>query len=253
MTTHTVKILTYNVHKGLSAGNQRLVLHEIKEALGEVGADIIFLQEIQGEHCKRASQFDNWPSVSQFEFLADKLWPHHVYGKNAIYDDGHHGNAILSKYPFQRWENINVSVMRSASRSLLHGVIELPGSEQPLHIVCVHLGLLQLERDRQLRTLVSRIESHIPHHEPLIIAGDFNDWRGWADRHFSEDLGVREAFKDATGKHAKTFPARLPMLRMDRIYSRGLEVIDCQLLRGHPWHKLSDHTPLASKFTMTID
>ncbi len=36
---------------------------------------------------------------SQFAFLADEIWPHFAYGKNAIYSAGHHGNAILSKHP----------------------------------------------------------------------------------------------------------------------------------------------------------
>ena len=113
-----IKILTYNIHKGFNASNRRFVLHEMKDALREINADIVFLQEIQGEHRHKQNRISDWPDTSQFEFLADQVWQHHAYGKNAIYKSGHHGNAILSKYPFVEWENINVSLMKNASRSL---------------------------------------------------------------------------------------------------------------------------------------
>lgn len=208
----------------------------------------MFLQEIQGERNISGNRFDNWPTNSQFEYLADSIWHHYAYGKNAIYRSGHHGNAILSKYPFIEWENIDVSFMASASRSLLHGTIIVPETRQKLHVICVHLGLFGMERDKQLATLVRRINSHVPHDEPLVIAGDFNDWRGYAERHLNNDLGVSEVFRTLQGGHARTFPALLPMLRMDRIYSRGLEVIACEQLHGHPWRRLSDHIPLMAEF-----
>ena len=40
----------------------------------------------------------------------------------------------------------------------------------------------------------------------------------------------------------------MPVLKMDRIYSRGLEIIDTRHLKGHKWRKLSDHTPLYAEF-----
>ena len=246
----SIKVLTYNIHKGFSTSNLRFILHDVKDSLRHVNSDVVFLQEIHGERTISKNRFDDWPNNKQFEFLADEVWPHHAYGKNAIYRSGHHGNAILSKYPFIEWENIDVSFMKSASRSLLHGIIQMPGTEQKIHIICVHLGLFGRERDSQLSTLVKRINSHVPFDEPLIIAGDFNDWRKRAERHLHHDLGVNEAFKTSHGAHARSFPAWLPMLSMDRIYYRGLEVVDCFRLHGQPWSRLSDHTPLLAEFRL---
>ncbi len=248
MTDSVIKVLTYNIHKGFSAGNLRFVLHEIKDSLRDIDADVVFLQEVYGEQKISKNRFDDWPNNRQFEFLADEVWQHHAYGKNAIYKSGHHGNAILSKYPFISWENIDVAYMRSASRSLLHGTIEMPGSKKKIHIICVHLGLFGSERERQLETLVKRIGSHVPSDEPLIIAGDFNDWRGRAEHYLHYDLGVTEVFKSTLGSYARTFPAWFPMLSMDRIYCRGLEVINCSRLNGEPWQRMSDHTPLLTEF-----
>ena len=245
-----IKILTYNIHKGFSVGNRRFILHDIKEALRKIDADIVFLQEIQGEHLIKQKKVANWPDNNQFEFLADQIWDHHAYGKNAIYKQGHHGNAILSKYPFIEWENINVSPIRSASRSLLHGTIQLPDTNQKIHVICVHLGLFDVEREKQLSVLSQRINSHVPKDEPLIIAGDFNDWMGRAEKHMNMDLDLFEVFKLTTGRHARSFPAWMPTLTMDRIYCRGLEAIHCQRLHKAPWRKLSDHTPLLASFAL---
>jgi endonuclease/exonuclease/phosphatase family metal-dependent hydrolase len=248
----TINVLTYNIHKGFSVANRRFILHEIKESLRQINSDIVFLQEIQGEHQVRKYKVDGWPNDSQFEFLADQVWQHHAYGKNAIYKSGHHGNAILSKHPFIEWENINVSPIKTASRSLLHGTIEVAvaGSLQKIHVICVHLGLLGREREKQLSTLSKRINSHVPHNEPLILAGDFNDWLGKAEKHLCHELNLEEIFKKTTGHHARSFPAWLPALNMDRIYFRGLTPLKCERLHNAHWKRLSDHTPLIASFTL---
>lgn len=240
--------MTYNIHKGFTTGKLRFILHDIKESLRHIDADVVFLQEIHGECDVTNDRFYGWPNNKHFEFLADQVWDHHAYGKNAIYRSGHHGNAILSKYPFIDWENIDVSTMQRASRSLLHGIVQLPHSNQKIHIICVHLGLFERERERQMAALVSRIGTHIPDDEPMIIAGDFNDWRGRAEHYLHHGLGVREVFKNTHGAYARTFPAWFPVLSMDRIYFRGLEVVDCSHLNGRPWRMMSDHTPLLAEF-----
>lgn len=246
-----LRILTYNIHKGFSVGKIRFVLHEIKTALQTIRPDLVFLQEIQGEHSHHQQRIAQWPEESQFEFLADQLWPHYAYGKNAVYRKGHHGNAFLSKYPIIGWENIDVSLQLRASRSLLHSVIEIPETGQRIHTICIHLGLFKKEREQQLITLCQRIQSHVPEDEPLIIAGDFNDWRQQAEHHLESDLGLKEIFKTLHGYHAKTFPAWQPTLAVDRIYYRGLKPEWCKTLHTEPWHKLSDHVPLYAELALS--
>jgi endonuclease/exonuclease/phosphatase family metal-dependent hydrolase len=245
-----LKVLTYNIHKGFNPGNRRFVLHQMKEALSQAGADLLFLQEMQGEHKQREKEIENWPELSQFEFIAEGIWPFYIYGKNAVYRTGHHGNAILSRFPFVSWENINVSPFPWASRSMLHGVIQTPKDGTEVHIVCIHFGLTASERRAQLDRLSERIDQHVPHHAPLIVAGDFNDWLSQASRHFQQHLGLREVFRVTHGGYARTFPSWMPILPMDRIYFRGLTPVSCERLASSPWRMLSDHAPLAAAFTL---
>lgn len=249
VTQTTLNILTYNIHKGFSSTGARYVLHQIKESIDHINPHVVFLQEIQGEHKKHEKKHGNWVKEHQAEFLANGPWGHFVYGKNAIYDHGHHGNAILSKFPFIVWENINVSFHQKASRSLLHGIIHVPGAPN-VHVICIHLGLFKLERDKQLAILCDRIQSHVPENEPLIIAGDFNDWTQRAEHYLESHLQLNEAFKVLTGKHAKSFPIWRPTLQVDRVYFRGVNVKNCERLNQMPWRRLSDHAPLHVEFTL---
>jgi endonuclease/exonuclease/phosphatase family metal-dependent hydrolase len=247
-----IRVLTYNIHKGYRSGNRRFVLESMRTRIAETGADLVFLQEIHGRKAvgKQADKDVSYPDRPHFEYLADQSWPHYAYGRNAIYRKGDHGNAILSKFPFVRWENINVALFPRASRSILHGVIEIPESGFRLHTLCVHLGLFEQERRGQLQVLSERIESHIPRDEPLIIAGDFNDWRRRAERHLHASLGVDELFMELEGQHVRTFPIWQPLLAMDRIYYRGVEPVSCQCLGNGPWRALSDHAALMGVFRL---
>jgi endonuclease/exonuclease/phosphatase family metal-dependent hydrolase len=62
---------------------------------------------------------------------------------------------------------------------------------------------------------------------------------------------MQEAFRKLTGSYAKTFPSHRPMLRMDRIYFRGIELIDSRCLQRQPWNELSDHLPLYARFAIS--
>ena len=246
------ELITFNMHKGMSGvGRKNFVLQAMRQALAETGADIIFLQETVGKNTVNEKRVKDWPALSQFEYIADSLWPHHAYGKNAHYQSGHHGNAILSKYALKSWDNIDVSPYPFAvSRSLLHAVIRVSPQMRAVHLICVHLGFFALERRGQIRKLCEHIAEQIPHDEPLIIAGDFNDWRGIADKEFDTALELREAHEDVYGTFARSFPARLPVLRLDRIYFRGLKLEHVEQMKGPQWRSLSDHVPLHACFSM---
>ncbi|ROM40060.1 hypothetical protein BK648_18845 [Pseudomonas poae] len=234
-------VLTVNIHKGFTALNRRFILPELREAVRSVGADIVFLQEIHGTHERHPHRYSDWPNMPQYEFLADSIWPQFAYGRNAVYPHGDHGNALLSKFQIVRYDNLDISQSGHENRGLLHCVLRLPGTGQEVHAICIHLGLREVHRQQQLRLLEQRI-SEIPATAPLVVAGDFNDWRQKADLSLS---GLQEVFVQSLGKPARTFPARLPLLPLDRIYVRNVKVHNPRVLATRPWSHLSDHVPLS--------
>ncbi len=243
-----LRIMSLNTHKGFDVFNRRFMLHELREAVRGISADIVFLQEVLGEHSGHARRHQNWPEQSQYEFLADSIWSSHAYGRNAVYPKGHHGNAILSKFPIISHENHDISQNGPERRGLLHAVIEMPTwpETERVHLVCVHMGLRERHRRRQLKLLCDLVESVVPQNEPVIVAGDFNDWRQQADRSLRH-CGLREVFLEQHGRAARTFPARFPILRLDRIYVRGARAGQLQILREPPWSQLSDHLGLCAE------
>ena len=245
----SLRVLTVNTHKGFTTFNRSFILHELRDAVRAVGADIVFLQEVQGVHHGHAARWAGYPQTPHYEFLADTIWPEFAYGRNAVYPQGDHGNALMSKFPIVSHSNRDVSISGPERRGLLHCVVKLPGEGPPLHAVCVHLGLRETHRRRQIELLCDHLQRNVPDDAPLIVAGDFNDWRGRVHDSLRK-VGLHEVFESAHGMSARSFPASFPVLQLDRIYVRNMRVHAPIPLPRHPWSKLSDHAPLAAEVSV---
>jgi endonuclease/exonuclease/phosphatase family metal-dependent hydrolase len=243
------RVLTLNVHKGFGFLNRRFILPELRDAVRTTAADLVFLQEVIGAHEQHARRQVRWPTQPQYEFLADTMWPQFAYGRNAVYQEGNHGNALLSKLPISRFENIDISVGRKEKRGLLHAQITVPNRPYDLHAICVHLALRESHRRAQLTRMVRHIHDSIPADAPLIVAGDFNDWRGRCTPILRE-VDLLEAFAVLGRTGARSFPGRWPLLRLDRIYVRNAAIGSAQVLSSLPWPHLSDHVPLLSEILL---
>jgi endonuclease/exonuclease/phosphatase family metal-dependent hydrolase len=257
-----LRITTYNIHKGISSFGTRPRIHALKQAISAMESDVLFLQEVQGRHDLHALRHAaNWPELSQQDFLAGDS--HHcAYGMNAVYDHGHHGNALLSRFPIVSSYNQNISDHAYEARGILHCVVQAAQAE--IHCYVVHLGLFAGSRKRQTEALIAAVASSAPKHAPVIIAGDFNDWGNQLSEILCASLGVVEVFDENLSRRgfgtylrqlsgrgpkiqpARTFPAALPLLKLDRIYVRGFAVESAQVLHGALWAKLSDHAPIVA-------
>lgn len=221
------------------------MLHELRDAIRASHADIVFLQEVLGFHEHHARRISTWPLTSQYEFLADSIWQDYAYGRNAVYPHGDHGNAVLSKFPIKAHDNLDVSLGTHEKRGLLHCTLRPPEFDGDLHVICVHLGLREHHRREQVRLLSRLVDRRVPDDMPLIIAGDFNDWRLRAQKSLMRIPGFKEVFNDSVGRVARTFPARFPILRLDRIYVRNVQDFRPVFFYPRVWKVLSDHAPLA--------
>lgn len=240
-------VMTVNIHKGFTSFNRKFILPELRDAVRKVGADVVFLQEVLGTHDDHGKKIEDWPDAPHYEFLADSIWPQFAYGRNMVYPKGHHGNAVMSKFPIVHHQNHDVSIAGPEKRGLLHCVVRIPGHARDVHVICVHLGLAENHRQQQLDLLCKITHSEVPADAPLIVAGDFNDWRKRAHDILWREAGLREIFVTAYGESARTFPAIFPLLALDRIYVRNCSVHLPVVLPRRPWAHLSDHAPLAAE------
>jgi endonuclease/exonuclease/phosphatase family metal-dependent hydrolase len=242
MNQNTLRIATYNIHKGVQGLGpvRRLEIHNLGLAVEQLDADVVCLQEVRKMHRKEASYFAHWPEQPQAEFLAPDGYEA-VYRTNAVTRHGEHGNALLSRWPVLAHQHEDISDHRFEQRGLLH--VELLLEERPVHVLVVHLGLIRASRQRQLQQLVRFVEREIPENAPLVVAGDFNEW-GLSIDHI---LGPTGLVTHRQGRHP-TFPSRLPLVQLDHVFARGLEPVGVTVPKGRNWWRMSDHLPLIAEF-----
>jgi endonuclease/exonuclease/phosphatase family metal-dependent hydrolase len=57
-------------------------------------------------------------------------------------------------------------------------------------------------------------------------------------------------FGGIDGMPARSFPATLPVFRLDRIYVRGFSIERSEVHFGRPWSKISDHAALSARIAL---
>lgn len=246
-TQSIIRIVTINTHKGFSTLNKRFMLYELREAVRSTNSDIVFLQEVTGENISKSKKHFNWPCDPHYKFLAEAFWSDYSYGKNAEYTNGHHGNAILSTLPITNSEKIDISTNRIEQRGFLYCKLNIIDHPYPLHCICVHLGLFKKSRKKQLKILEGYINRKIKGSDPVIVAGDFNEWGKGNTEDFANTLSLKEVHMESNGKMARTFPAWMPILPLDRIFLKGFTVIRAKVHYNGIWSQISDHAALYSE------
>jgi len=237
-----LRVLTYNIHKGVQGLGpvRRLEIHNLAQAIAELRADVVCLQEVRQFNRREAQYFDNWPVQGQADFLAPDGYQA-VYRTNAVTRHGEHGNALLSRWPVLAHQHEDMSDHRLEQRGLLH--VQLQINRVSLHVLVLHRGLVRASRVRQLAQLARYIQRVVPPTAPLLVAGDFND-RSAALRAPLAMLGLHEHLVAAL----PTFPSRLPLAQLDHVFVRGLQPAGVSVLRGRAWWRMSDHLPLLAEF-----
>ncbi len=244
-----VRLVSYNIHRAIGV-DRRFRPERIARILTHHEPDLVLLQEVD-EGAPRSREMD----------LARELafglgYPHVAVGHNVTLRKGRYGNATLSRHPILRERNIDLTVVGRKRRGCQHTAIQLhaSGDHPPLEVFNLHLGLSARERELQIGLLLrSREFAGLARDAPIVIAGDFNDWRSLLQRLLTERL----AFRSATGPHvsmaraARTYPSFFPSGALDRIYYRGpLRLLWARRCRLRLSRLASDHLPIVAEFSV---
>lgn len=242
--TDILRVATYNIHKGVQGLGpaRRLEIHNLGLAVEQLDADLVCLQEVRKLHRREQRYFHHWPELPQADFLAPEGYEA-VYRTNAITKHGEHGNALLTRWPVVGHQHEDISDHRFEQRGLLHVQVQI--QSRLVHAIVVHLGLIPGSRVRQVQRLQQFIEREVPLGEPVVVAGDFNDW-GPQLKRILGGYGLVEF----EAPRAYTYPARLPLAQLDHVYARGLTPVSLHVPRGRIWWRMSDHLPLIAEFRL---
>lgn len=228
-----LKIVSYNIRKVKGIRGSRPTLEEIARHLGSLEPDLLLCQEV----------FHGQNGVHQSGAMAERLELLHRYEPNAEYRRGHHGNATFSRFPISRHQNRDISTNRVEKRGILYTRVH-PFTGGILHVFNTHLGLNHKQRRNQVRSVSIMLDELVCPGEPVILAGDFNDWNGQLDREIAERCGLENAMLLLTMHERRTWSTRRPLFALDRVYYRDLQLQDVKVLSTPPWDRLSDHFPI---------
>lgn len=240
-----LRVATYNIHKGVRGLGpvKRLEIHNLLLGIESLDADLVFLQEVRSFHHGHAREFKRsslgWPEQGQADFLAPEGYEA-AYRTNAVTPEGEHGNALLSRWPMGAIGHHDVSDHRFEQRGLLYVPVHWGGGL--VHAIVAHLGLMHSSRVRQIERMARFIQRCVPPQDRLLVAGDFNDWGEKLDAPMRQMGLIRAEIPGAPPP--RTFPSKVPIFSLDRIYARGFQCTSGVVPRGPAWARMSDHLPL---------
>ncbi len=218
--------VSYNVRRCIGA-DRRHDPSRVAAVLRETKPDVVALQEL-------SSRVGGRDPIDQARYLAEACGLHAIPGPTLVHPLGVLANALLTRLAPRAVEHVDLSLPGREPRAALE--VELARGRSGLRVITTHLGLGRRERSWQLRRIVERVEAA---RTPLVVMGDMNEWRpgptplGQLDRRLGRPRRVR------------TFPARRPLLALDRIWVRPLHALVSIEAHQSPQARVaSDHLPL---------
>lgn len=241
-----LRVITYNIHRAIGV-DRRFRPQRIVDILQHYDADVVILQEVD-EGVPRSRELNLAKELAEIAG-----YPHYALGHNVSLRKGRYGNATLSRFPILRERNIDLSVAESwIRRGCQHTTLELNGTGRHLEVFNLHLGLSARERAKQVELLKRSHEfSSVDPETPVIVAGDFNDWRSLLQPTFTNGFGFGCATARRRGPYRviPTYPSFSPQGGLDRIYHRGpLHLLSVHSCRLQVARVASDHLPIVAEF-----
>lgn len=229
-------VASYNIHKCVGVDG-KFDPARIAAVIGEIGADVIALQEVD----KRFGEREGLLNLASLE-RETGLVPVPISG-NATKGHGWHGNVLLFKQGVVR-DVHQIKLPGLEPRGAIVAEIDLEEGSV-IRIIAAHLGLLRRSRAQQARVMMDIIESR--EEKPTLLLGDLNEWR----------LGNRSSLNTLSDTFGPlppavpTFPASLPVLALDRIIANREGMISNVHVHDSPLARVaSDHLPLKAFVTV---
>jgi endonuclease/exonuclease/phosphatase family metal-dependent hydrolase len=220
-------VATYNIHKcvGLDGRHDP---DRTARVLRELDADIVGLQEVD-------ARYHDEEGDDQAEYLAGATGMTAVSGPALVHHHGTYGNAVLTRWPVKDVRRVEIGVVGREPRAVLDTDIDVGGFE--VRVIVTHFGLRTAERRVQTEMLVRMLG---PRRDGCtILLGDFNEWVpiGHTLRRLHAELG--------RSRGVRSFPSRLPVLALDRIWVRPARaLVALQAHRSRIASAASDHLPV---------
>jgi endonuclease/exonuclease/phosphatase family metal-dependent hydrolase len=242
------RILTYNVHRCVG-GDRRLDVRRVADVIAAEAPDIVALQEVDVGRARTGG-------TDQAHDLARRLGMVSRFNAAFQVEEEQFGDAILTARPERLIRAAPLPgyprIPRLEPRGALWVAIDL-GAGQEVQVINTHLGLVP--REQQLQAAALAGEDWLgakARRDPLILLGDFNATpRTLVHRTLAGRLDDAHALRGESRTRLATFPASLPMLRIDHVFvSAGVRAASLRVVTSALARAASDHLPLVMDFEL---
>lgn len=236
-----MRLLSYNIHKGIGGRDRRYRLERIVSVIQHEAPDFVCLQEV--DRNVRRSRYHNQPDLIAEELAAIGR----LYQLNVKLKEGGYGNLLLSRWPIIEHHQISLTLRWRKPRGGQLAVVETP--DGPVRIVNWHLGLGEAERHWQVRRFLEHHLFRKTSTLPTLIVGDCNDWRNTLAAGPFAIHGYHHV--TAPISRFRSFPAYLPMGALDKAFCcQQVQIDHARVSRTKLTRDASDHLPLIVDFAV---
>lgn len=239
-TEHSLSCISWNIHRGRGADGRvdpERTLNVLRDEVWRAGTHALFLQEADAE----AAPHKGVLSASKVEAITGLR---HVQSDRSTRSDptsdGFLGVTAYLHPSFQVMGVRLVDLPGHCPRGAV--VIDATRQGHMMTLVTTHLSLSQALRIVQMRTLNQNLQRFGA--QKVIFVGDLNEWRPWGGLALSRRvMGQRYS-----GPARATFPARRPLLPLDRVLAAHPASVDAlEVLTGPGIRLASDHLPIKAQ------
>lgn len=231
----SVRVMTYNIKHAEESG---LELARIADVIGEAGADIVGLQEIdmgtrRSDGQRQASALGALTGLGNVYF-----------GESFPFDGGSYGVAILSRWPLANASTVRLDTHTKVADGYeprIAVVADVVAGGRTFTFATLHASLHDEEHDGNARALLAALGTRA---RRAIVTGDFNEKPEETIGDALVGAGLTDAFHEKHRFFGYTIPSRFPTKRIDFVY-RGAGLGRTE----HAWvpsTQASDHRPVAA-------
>jgi endonuclease/exonuclease/phosphatase family metal-dependent hydrolase len=226
-------VASYNIHRCIGRDGRRDV-ERVARVIQSLDADIIALQEVESRRSSAGEPL-------QMDVLAHLVDLTAISGPTIEREDGHFGNALLTRLPTGAVRKLDLTFRHREPRGAIDVDFDVAGTR--VRVIGTHLGLLPRERRYQVQRILETVAEQ--HDGVTVLLGDLNEWLvsgrplRWLHRRFGQCHSQR------------TFPAWFPVFALDRIWVHPQDALLRFEVKNTPDARdASDHLPVRAELSV---
>jgi endonuclease/exonuclease/phosphatase family metal-dependent hydrolase len=243
-----IRALSYNIH-GCVDAKRRVRPLRVYDIIKQLNADIVALQEVDGETALRANS-------NQAAIIGEKLNQNYVYYPTDETGLRAFGLSVISRFKIADahfgWLPSLYPRLNMRKRGALRATLCTPGGI--IHVINAHLSVYKLESYKQIKALMAGSWfADIGPGDPVILCGDFNAGpSSLVYKTATRNLVDVQKALDNGHKPKPTFHSRSTYWRIDHILvSDHFTPLNVDVGRDKEIRQASDHLPVTAELALS--